>query len=528
MGKIARYLNQLIVGNVFDSPEMLEKYSTDQSVLVIKPKLVAFPESTEDVQRLVRFSYQLAAKEMKLPIIVRGSGLDETGADLGSGMIVSTDKLNSLLEVDKRERLVRVQAGITLKELNTALSVNGLTIPVAGHEMETIGGLISNSPLDEFAGKYGGIMNYIERIEVVLADGNVLQTAKLNNRLAKRKVAEKSFSGRLYNKIFKLSEKYKETIKTIAETSPNRVGYSMIANATQKGSIDLTPLFFGAQGTLGIITEVILRAVPIEKQAKRVVATFDDFATAQKFLEMLRPMKPRKLNLYDMRIIKEAEETGKKLDKITGKLEDGFVVQAEFDRNGKSALRKIESVRKVLPKTAQLVTEFDKDAAELDELDNSLVSFLNQTQDGERVPLVTNFTVPAKNLEKLVQDINVLEQSLGTELALYGSYMTGCYNLRPRFDVSEKDFSKKSVAFMRASGFVIKRQGGNFAGGVPEGRVKALVTNSELTTDEMALYTGIKDAFDKAGIMNPDIKIGADQTFTVRHFRKSNSTEAKS
>ena len=68
--------------------------------------------------------------------------------------------MNRLLESDKRERLVRVQAGITLKELNTALSINGLMIPISGHEMETIGGLISNCPLDAYAGRYGGIYNY--------------------------------------------------------------------------------------------------------------------------------------------------------------------------------------------------------------------------------------------------------------------------------------------------------------------------------------------------------------------------------
>ena len=71
MGKIARYLNQLIVGNVFDSPEILEAYSTDRSILKIKPKAVALPESTEDVRKLVRFSYQLASKDISFPILFR-------------------------------------------------------------------------------------------------------------------------------------------------------------------------------------------------------------------------------------------------------------------------------------------------------------------------------------------------------------------------------------------------------------------------------------------------------------------------
>ena len=528
MGKIARYLNQLIVGNVFDSPEILDKYSTDQSVLVIKPKLVAVPESTEDIQRLARFCYQLATKEIELPITVRGSGLDETGADLGNGLIISTEKINHLLELDKRERLVRVQAGITLKELNTALSVNGLTIPIAGHEMETIGGLISNSPMDDFAGRYGGIANYVERIEAVLADGNILQTSRLNSYAFKKKITEKSPSGRLYNKVVKLAKKQKGLIDEMPKTSLDRAGYATIAKVMHKNSVDLMPLFLGAQGTLGIITEVILRAVPIPKRTKRAVATFDDFKMTKEFLEMVAAMKPRKLNLYDMRIVKVAEETGKKLGRIIGKLEKGFVVQVEFDSRTGSALRKIESIRKVLPKNAQLLTESAKNTVELDELDNSLTSFLNQTRRGERMPLAVDFTVPAANLDKFIHDITVLEKSLDMELALYGSYLANCYSLSPEFNTKEKDFAKKSVAFLRASGFIIRRQDGRLAGGTPEGRVKALVTNADLSESEISLYTSIKDLFDKYKIMNPGVKLGADSSFTIRHFRKSDADKAKS
>ena len=204
MGKIAKYLNQLTVGNVFDNPEILEAYSTDQSVLKIKPKFVAFPESTEDIQKLLKFFSQLASKDIKVAVTARGSGLDEGGADLTNGIIVSTEKLNRLLEIDPRERLVRVQSGITLKELNTALSVSGLTIPVGGNGNETIGGLISNCKKDEYIGKYGGIMNYVERIEVILANGECLQTERLKKYAVAKKATEKTFEGEIYRKVSKI------------------------------------------------------------------------------------------------------------------------------------------------------------------------------------------------------------------------------------------------------------------------------------------------------------------------------------
>ena len=520
MGKIARYLNQLIVGNVFDTPEVLENYATDKSALRIRPKLVALPESTEDVRKLMRFCYQLAAKEIKIPVTLRGSGLDEMGADLGNGMVISTERLNRLLESDKRERLVRVQAGITLKEINTALSVNGLTIPVAGHDMDTIGGLISNNPYDDQASKFGGIMHYVERIEVVLANGDVLQTARLSSRSVKKKASEKTLEGSIYGKLSQLIDKNEGLLKEMRKEALGRAGYPTIVTASQKKTIDLMPLFFGAEGTLGVITEVILRAVPLSPKEQRVVATFSDFTMAQKFLDTVKPMKPRELNLYDIRIIKITEESGKKLGKIAGKLKDGFVIFAKFGGKANSSLRKIDSLRKVLPKQTELVIESNKNMAALDEFENLLVGFTAQARADERVPFLTNFYVPARNLGGLMNDLKILEEKLGLSLALYGSYSASNYNLRPKFKLDDKDFSKKATTLIRTGAFVIKRQGGDLAGGAPEGRIKALVTNDDMPSDKMALYAGIKNIFDKYEILNPGVKLGADAAYTIRHFRK--------
>ena len=525
MGKIARYLNQLIIGNVFDTPDILEAYATDRSVLRIKPKAVAFPESTEDVCRLMKFCYQLALKDIDFPVAVRGSGLDEMGGDLSPGLVISTEKLNKLLESDRRERLVRVQAGITLKELNTALSLNGLTVPLGGHDLETIGGLISNCPSDDYSGKYGGIMNYVERVEVVLANGDILQTNRLNGRLVARKAQEKTLEGSIYRKLPQLINANEKTIEEIKENSNSSYGYQTIAQVMRGKSMDLLPLFFNAEGTLGVITEIILRAVPIESKVRRVVATFEDLKTAQKFLDLANSLKPRELNIYDINITKLAEETGKKLSPITNKLESGFAVYATYDKRSKSRLKKIASVRKVLPRGSQLFLESEKNKVALDEFENSLASFLNQVRTGERVPIVTDFYVPARNLRNFYADLEVLKKSLKLDLYLYGSYSASNYSLRPKFKLEDEDFNKKMLAFLRASNYIINRQSGSITGGAPEGRVKAIVTNMDMPEDEKKLYTGIKKIFDRYGILNSGIKLGAEPRFTVKHFRTTGSNK---
>lgn len=519
MGKIARYLNQLIIGNVFDAPDVLETYSTDQSALKIKPKFVALPESTDDVRKLMRFCYQLAAKGIKIPVTVRGSGLDEGGADLGNGLLISTEKLNKLMESDKRERLVRVQAGITLKELNTALSLNGMTIPVGGHDNDTIGGLISTCPTDDFAGKYRGIMKYVERVEVVLPNGDILQTDHFKKPIIKKKAREKSLEGSIYTKLPQILEKNQALIEKIRNEGTESYGYPTISQLNKKKIFDILPLFFGAEGTLGVITEVILKAMPVVRQSARVVATFEDFNMAQKFLDLANSLKPRELEIYDIRIIRSAEETGKRLSEITSGMKSGFVVFARFDQNCKSCLKKIASVKKVLPVTTKLILESPKNEVALNEFENSLISFLNQARSGERVPIVTDFYLPAPNMKNFLNDISILESSLKMELAIFGSYSASNYSLRPKFNVTDKDFGKKAVTFLRTGAFVINRQGGALTGGTPEGRVKAIVTNANMPEDERKLYLDIKNLFDRYDIMNPGVKLGADARFTLRHFR---------
>lgn len=525
MGKVAKYLNQLTIGNVFDSPDVLEAYANDCSALKVKPKIVALPESTEDIRKIMRFCYQLAGKDIKIPVTVRGSGLDEMGADLTNGLVISTEKLDRLLESDKRERLVRVQAGITLKELNTALSINALTIPIGGHENETIGGLISNCPSDNYAGKYGGIMNYVERIEVVLPNGDVLQTSRLSGHTVARKAKEKTLEGSIYKKLSEIVKANDDLIKEIYNTNTGSAGYPTIAQSRRGTSIDLSPLFFGAQGTLGVITEVILRAVPVKPQVKRVVATFEDFDVAQKFLDLLNDMKPKELNIYDIKITKVAEELGKRLSEITRKMDSGYVVFAKFDSRNNSCLRKVQSIQKVLPKSTQLIIESSKTEAKINEFENSLIVFLNSTKRGERVPLVTDFYLPAGNLGRFVEDLKVLEKNLKLDLSLYGSYSASNYHLRPKFKVDDEDFVKKAVTFLKIGAYVIEHEGGSITGGSPEGRVKALVTNDMLSEGEKGLYTAMKQIFDRYDIMNPMVKLGADSRFTITHFRTSSSSK---
>ena len=499
MGKIAKYLNQLTVGNVFDTPEILEEYATDRSALKIKPKFVAFPESTDDIRKLMRFFNQLATKDIKVAVTARGAGTSDTGADLTNGVVISTEKLNKLLEIDTRERLVRVQSGITLRELNTALSVSGLTVPVDGRDEETIGGLISKNIVDECAGKYGGISNYVARLEVVLANGEVLQTERFKKYALAKQAAEKTYEGEIYRKTAGIVKNNSQLLEKIESENKSLAGYPGIAKAPRKETLDLLPIFFGAEGTLGIISEVILKAVPIRKHPERVVATFKEIEHAVKYAEIVSTLKPRKLNLFDLKIIMEARETGKNLDGVIKKLEDGFVVFANFDERPNVAIKKLMNMREKFPRTAKFIFESVNERPTLNEFENALPSYLNHVKNGERVPILTDFYLPRENLEGFLKDLKVLEAKLDLKLELFGSLSSSVYSLRPKFNLEDEDFNKKATMFLRAGAFIINRQGGELTGGSPEGRLKAVVSNTTMLEPEKSCTKISKNCLIKTG-----------------------------
>ena len=525
MSKITKYLNQLIVGNVYDSAEITNFYSTDRSVLKVTPKLVAFPESTVDIRKLLRFFNQLATKNINIPVAIRGSGLDETGADLSDGLVISMEKLNHLMEIDTRERLVRVQAGITLKELNTALSVSGLTLPIGADENETIGSIIANHPIDDFTSKYGGIINYIERAEIILASGECIQTGRLGKYAIAKKTAQKTIEASAYREIYKLTTNFQPSLNQIQSGVKSFAGYPTITLASHRDSIDLLPLLVGSQGTLGVISEVILKVVPIKKSPLRVITTFSKLSLTLKFLELTKEYKPRDLNLCDIRILKQAEAGGKSLSEITRKLEEGYAVYACFDDRSSSIARKFESIGKNLTRSSKIFIESADNAAVFDEFANSISSYLNLSDRGEHVALLSKFSLPAEQLPAFAEQLATLEKAIKIELPIYGSYANGIYNIRPALDISDKNYAKRACELLSLGSTLICKHGGSLTGGSPEGRVKALISNRLLSDQEKEIYKTIKTAFDPNNVLGPSIKLGANTNFTVHHFRTTPSSK---
>ena len=524
MNKVARYLNQHLVGNVFEKPEILRKYSTDRSIVKIEPKMVVVPENVNDVRRTVKLFSQLAAKKLRFSITPWGAGLDKTGADLGSGVVMDLSKLNHIQEIDERSRLVRVQAGITLEELNTALSLMGLTIPIKSAPGETIGSLISNFVSDSYGGKYNGIYYMVDCLEIVTATGDIIQTGRMSTGGLDKKKEQTAFEGAVYREISELIEKNFDHINDLkARPTVDSRGYQMITQVYRdKGkTFDLLPLLFGAQGTLGIITEVILRCEVLEPDVSRLAVAFPTMNGLMDFTKEATALEPLEINLYDARIFEATEETGKNPGLFSEKFGNGYILLISFNDATKRAEKKISRLLKKMPATSAAVVEGDENSTDFGRINGSLVSYLNDDLNSERAIIADDFYVPDEKLPEFLASLKEMEETFGTELALFGSFSTKNYNIRPEMNLSTVRGRQFAVSFLKDFTGLLSVYDGSITGGSPEGRVKAVVTNDELSDAEFELYQKVKEIFDPQGILNVEVKLGAENRDIVRNIRNN-------
>jgi FAD/FMN-containing dehydrogenase len=286
MSKIAHYLQEHLMGEVSASPEVRRHFAHDASILRLPPAIVVYPRSESDIRKTASFCWQLAERGRPLPITARGGGSDTSGAALGAGIVlVFPAHMNKILELDPKKETIIVEPGATFDKVEQTLFTHGLFMPSypASYQYATIGGGIGNNSIGEKSVKYGPIADYVDKLRVILANGEVIETGPLNKRELNKKLGLSSFEGEVYRGIDKLIEDNGDLIaqlKNITRAPRSSVGYRLAQVKTKKG-FDLTPLFVGSQGTLGIISEATMKVVPHNPATKLVLASFEKLEDLQ-------------------------------------------------------------------------------------------------------------------------------------------------------------------------------------------------------------------------------------------------------
>lgn len=516
MSKITAYLNEHLVGEITDVGPELTSASVDGSVLLRKPEMIIHTANTSDIRKVARFCWQLAEKGHVLPITARGEGTDMTGAATGSGIVVSQAKyMSRVVGIDPNQKLIHVQAGASYKGVNMALSTHkGLTLPNESFYglSGTIGGAIASGAVGHLNSRYGSIGDSVTQLEVVLASGDVLQTGRLSKRELNAKKGLQTMEGEIYRNIDNLITDNIETVRSmLARQVTDTSGYANITKVKRKdGSLDLTPLFIGSQGTLGIVTEVILKAQFARRELTAVLASYSDIADVLAAADTANTLKAASVEAIDGRLLKRAASQGKKRSFATEESFTGGLVVAIYDDFGEKARTRLaKKLHQHLSKDGNTVNLSIKKytTADLSNIRSLLAVATQPTDNSMVVPsLFKGLWLPADKLDVFLADVKKLELDYKIELPVYIDIKSGLVDVLPIMDAAKVSDRQKLIKLLAIMADLVAQYEGSLSGHGGDGRIKAAVSQKTHSAEIVDIYNQIKQIFDPHNILNPGVK----------------------
>jgi FAD/FMN-containing dehydrogenase len=530
MSKVAAYLQEHILGEVSTNPAVLKALSTDASVLEITPEMAVYPRVTNDIRKVARFVYQLAEKGHVMPLTARGSGTDQTGAAIGKGIsLVMPAHMNRIFEFDSKQKLIRLQPGVNAQTVNDALALHGMSIPAlpVSAAYSTIGGAVMNNASGPLSGRYGDMSEWVHQLEVVLANGDVLQTERISKRDLNKKKGMQTFEGEIYRNLDNLIEDNKQLIadKLVSDIRDN-VGYSSIAKVKQKdGSFDLTPLIIGSQGTLGLISEMIMKAQFTSAHQTAAFITFASKETARDILDTLKTLTPSVLEYFDGVLFAEAEKQGKTYSfyNATSGMFDAGVLIGFDDFSERARQHKIKKVTKILKSVdANMTVEDGQDADQLFATREVTTYLLSPAgKDVSAPPVFDGAYVPNERFEEFQSAISVLAEKHHVLLPIHSRTLDSTVYTRPVLQLQKVGDKQKIFKLLDEYTAIVERHGGHLIGEAGEGRVKARFAYKDLDDDVLELFANIKAIFDSHNILNPGVKETAELRQLVSELRSN-------
>lgn len=526
MSKVAAYLQEHIQGEISTNPTILEALSTDASVLHMTPEMAVYPRLTSDIRKVARFAWQLAEKGHVLPITVRGLGTDPTGGAIGKGiMVVLPAHMNHIFELDTKQKLVRLQPGVSSKTLNEALGLQGMTLPAVAEVEGTIGGLLATDTSSPLSGKYGTITNWTGQLEVVLANGDVLQTGRISKRELNKRKGMQTFEGEIYRAIDGLIEDNRQLIdEKITGSMQGNTGYGRIAEVKQKdGSFDLTPLMIASQGTLGIISEMIMKTEFLSTHKSVALISFASAETARDVADQLVKFEPAYLEYFDGNCFELAAAAGKTYDfyKHGEFIPEAVVLVGFNDFSDRSNIKRLKKIEKLLRNEGIQVTSAHGDEADELLAVRNVTAFVASpaTKGASAPPLFDGAYVPGERFEDFAKSLKELADKHNTTLPIHYRVMERLIFTRPTLHLHKVGDKQKIFKMLDEYASLVVQFGGCLVGDGGEGRMKATFAQKQLDEDVRELYASIKTVFDPYGILNPGVKQPTELRQLVSHLR---------
>lgn len=439
-------------GNVLTGRADLVTYSYDATADMPSrlPDVVVMPSTTAEVQKIV-----LLAKENKLAIYPRGAGTNLSGGTipLKKGIVLSFQKMDKILEVDPENLTATVQAGVVIQALNDAVAPYGLIYPPDPGTVTTatMGGSVAECAGGLRGLKYGVTKHYIMGMEVVLASGEVF-----------------------------------------------RFGGKTVKNVT---AYDFAALFIGSEGTLGIITEIIVKLIPPPRYRKAMLASFRRLEDAGNTVTGIIKayVIPATLEIMDKMTIQTVENYAK----VGLPTDAEAVLLIEVDGGAQQLVdSEAEAVLKVIKENRGEV-KIARSDAERDQLWAARRAALPALAQLSPTTVLEDATVPRSKVTEMLVAVQEIAGKYQLKIGTFGHAGDG--NLHPTIlaDARNKEEMERVHQAVDEIFAAALRLGGTLSGEHGIGMAKMKYLKDELGESGLNLMRRVKEALDPDYMLNP-------------------------
>ncbi len=444
---------RVIVGdeNVIVDPEKVEPYGADAVKEKFPPEAVVFPETTAHVVEILKL-----ANEYLFPVTARGGGVGYTGGavPVDGGIVIGTDRMNKIIEINVDDLYAICQPGIRTIELQQAVEKHGLMFAPdpASYKDSFIGGNIAENAGGMRTPKYGVTKHHVLGLEVVTATGEIIRTG--------------------------------------GKTVKNVVGF------------DLTGLMCGSEGMLGIITEATLKLLPMPEATSTVRANFHSMEAACKVLTKFTPvgLLPMAMEVIDKYCIEAVEGNF-----AFGLSKDAnAILLVAVDGSREEVERQAAIVERVIGENGgfDVVRARSKDEEE-DKLWDVRRAISPSLMKYGTLKINEDVVVPRSKVPELVAKIEEIGKRHDTFVANFGHAGDGNIHVNFVIDRDDPDAIARARKCVAETFQLSVDLGGTISGEHGIGYVKAPYLSYAIDRPTLEIMKGIKKVFDPNGILNP-------------------------
>lgn len=540
-------LKQEFKGEIDTSADALDAYSHDASLFELVPTAVLHPKDSDDIRTVVRYVNENKKRMPDLSITPRSAGTDMSGGAINTSLILDmTSYFNKIFELTKTR--ARVQPGVFFRDFDAKTIEKKVLLPSypASRDLATVGGMTSNNSGGEKSLRYGKTANFVTELSVVLADGNEYTLKPLTKDELVRKMSQQNFEGKLYKETFELLEAHYDEIQAAKpHVSKDSTGYHLwdVWNR-ETGIFDLTKLFVGAQGTLGVITDIHFRLVPREPLSGVLVCYMKDVNKLGDVIPEVVAEHPETFESFDdntlwlsfrffpsfikklgfklwfktaMQLIPDALALSRGIPKLILMIEFTGHSQADIDT-------KIDRMAQILKHDHMLYVEKDDTVEKSKKFwlmrRESFNLLRSKVHDKHTAPFIDDFVVPPNRMPEFWPRIRKIIKKYKLLATIAGHMGDGNFHVIPLMKIEDPKERRKLEPAMKEVNNLVLKYGGSISGEHNDGLVRGPWLEAMYGPKVLGLMKHVKHIFDPENIFNPHKKTDADWDYSFSHIRK--------